>query len=455
MKLKIRTLAMIGLAAVSAAPVGIRAEEMDSDMRVRLEAIEEAIEGLNKKNEEMSKSYFEGFVNLRYDDERNPNRAYLGEQTLPTVDATRTDNNGMNGFYARRAEAKYSGKMSDTVVWSLGYDFAENKIKDMGVEIRDLALIPFLDLPEYTQVVRVGQFRMPFGILPQTSSSATLFPERAFTNGGRSNNNSQMAAVASVGERIMGLQTRHKKSNSILSYDLQAGLFNNMTQDQVAGSNRLNTGFTEQDNDGNLSYAFRAAFEHNYIYFLLPEKSKIQTGASYFVDKKDANFQTQLAAGQLLDEVYGYELLITLGPDLISQTEFLHRNNNMKGNAGPTSGVGSVSEGWYSELAWNFLPLFASDIPKGDAIQLAFRVEEQTAFDANGGFKPLTRLSQELKWSYAGGKNHTSISYFVMAPDHQYGGDYRKAGADRGTGITAPETQLVVQQQWAWETGKP
>lgn len=457
-KSSIRTLAMLGAAAVMAVPAGLRAEEGDVDMKVRLEALEEAIEGLNKKSDDMSKAFFEGFVNLRYDDERNPNRAYQGEQTLPTVDATRTDNNGQSGIYARRAEVKYSGKITDTMVYSLGYDFAENKIKDLGVEVRDLPLIPFIDLGEYMQVIRVGQYRMPFGIEPQTSSSAVIFPERAFTNGGRLNNNSQMAAVASVGERVMGVQTRHKmKYDKVFSYDLQAGLFNNMSQDMAVGQNRLQTQYPAQASDANLSYAFRLALEHDYLYFLLPEKSKIQTGASYFVDKKDANFQTQLNAGQLFDEVYGYELLINVGPTLLSQTEFLHKNVNIKGNAGPTSGVGSSAEGWYSTLAWDFLPLLSSNIEKGDALQALFRVEEQVNFDAFGGFKPLTRLSQGLKWSYAGGKNHTSITYYVMAPDHQYGGDFRQPGAtnNRGTGISAPETQLIIQQQFAWETGKP
>jgi hypothetical protein len=452
----IRSLVALSLVASMAMPAFVRAEETtENDLKVRLEALEEAVEGFNKKNEEFSKAYFEGFVNLRYDQEANPSKNYLGEQTAPTLNAARTDDNGQNGFYLRRGEAKWSGRLADTVVYSLGFDFVEGKIKDAGVEFRDVNLIPYLDMPELLQTIRLGQYRMPFGIYPQASSSAILFPERPFTNGGRLNNNSGMGAVASVGERVMGVQNRVKAKSYIISADIQAGLFNNMTQDQAATKNKLQDAFDQQDNDGNLSYAFRTAFEHNYIYGILPEKSKIQTGFSYFMDKKDANYQTGLNAGQLADEVYGLELLINVGPDLLWQTEWLHRNNNMTGNAGPASGIGSVAEGWYSEMAWNFLPLVKSEIEKGDALQLAFRIEEQVSFNAAGAWKPLTRLSQGLKWSYMGGKNHTSINYFVMAPDHQYGGDYRRAGADRGTGISAPETQIVVQQQWAWETGKP
>lgn len=438
MKHSIRTLAALGLATTLATP--LLANEMDQDLRIRLEAMEEAIEGLNAKTSGLSKANFEGFVNLRYDDERQPNRA-----TQPETPANQ-DDNGQSGIYARRAEAKFYGKLAPTATWSLGYDFAENKMKDLGVQIDDLTLVPFMDSPMLKQTVRVGQYRIPFGVVAQTSSSAILFPERSFMNGGRLNRNTQLSAATSLSERVMGVQGRWNNKNGVVDLTAQYGFFNNLAQDQAAGQNRMHTAFTNQDNDQDMSYATRLVLDHSYLNGLLPEKSKIATGFSYGKESNNPNFQSR--SGHSYSEAQGGDLVIELANKMIIwHTEWVKVLGNIT-----TAGVGSHGEAWYSDMAIDLLPLISSEIEKGDALQTLFRVEEQLVYTAAGFHKPLTRIATGLKFSYWGGKNHTSLTYYVAAPEHMYGGDFRRAGADRGTGISAPETTLVLQQQWAWDT---
>ena len=175
------------------------------------------------------------------------------------------------------------------------------------------------------------------------------------------------------------------------------------------------------------------------------------TGAGYMRDSKNAFYRAQSAGNQGYDEYVGVDLVVELSNKMVvSQTEWLHVNrlNALSGLV-----AGKDSEGWYSDLAFDWMP-FIMTPEKGDALQTIFRYEEQVAFDLNGGYVPVSRIATGFKWSYLGGKNNTSITYYVMAPDNQFGGDGRTLGLNRGTGISAPETQLIIQQQFAFETGK-
>ncbi len=446
----IARLALAG-ALLSSMAAGARAEGEDAgnDQRVRMEALEEAVEGLNEKVGELSKVKVDGFVNLRYDDERNPN--------LSTPFDTNTNNNGRNAVYSRRAEFKFAGKLSPTVSYSLGYDFTENKHKDLGIEIADIPLIPFVDLlPEYMWSLRIGQFRMPFGIAPQTSSSAIWFPERPLMFGGRKNANSQIASTGLFGERAMGLQLRQKAAlGSIVKYDLQGAYLNDLS-DQARGENGIALAFPSQITDQDFALVGRLSLEHSYLSSLLEGligASKWQTGVSYARNTTNGEFMANddgnISYAEYID-VEGY--LELFNKTLLIQSEWMSRQTGINAAAGATNS--NHKEGWYVDTAYNFLPLIidASDIAKGDSVQLIGRLESQNDFTNAGGFvRAWTRLMGSLKWNYLGGKNHTSLTYIVSAPDQMFGGDFRAVNAyDKGTGIQIPETTLIIQQQFAF-----
>lgn len=438
-----RTLAMIGLAASITAPLALRAdEESDHELKVELEAIKEEINGLKASRFDMGAMALDGFVDLRYDD----NKSYA---------AVTNNLSGLSGMYARRAEIKMSGYLGTRIVYSLGFDFTELKHKDLGVEVLDVPFLPFVDMPNYAWSIKVGQYRMPFGIAPQTSSSAIWFSERPMWNGGKN----FTGGAKLVGERVMGVQARQKvKYDGILSYDLQFGGFNNATDDQAAGVNKIQAGaapaagkglgdqvdnFKAQTTDENLSWIGRFAFTWDFLNGFLPEKSKIQTGVSYIKDSKDTIWMATTNAAQRADEIVGLEGVLNLGPQISWQSEWVSVNSGLGYGFTPTH-----VEGWNSDLSVDTLPWLASEIEKGDKLELLFRLDEQSTYPLAGAQR-VDRIGGGLKWSYLGGKNHTSINYFVDAPEQMFGGDGRTANTK------APNSYLVIQQQFAFETGKP
>ena len=476
MKINLRTLVMMGLAASITAPVALRADEAaDQDMKVKLQGIEEAIEGLNKKVDTLSGVFIEGFVDTRYDADSEPYVAN-GAQA------------GRSGFYNRRAEIKINGNVTDTSVYNLGFDFTELKLKDAGMEWRELPMIPFVDLPDYNWSLRVGQYRMPFGIYPQTSSSAIWFSDRPFLNGGGLNQDSGFPAAAKpvklLAERVMGFQGRQKvKYSGIINYDLQSGFFNSGSDDQSAGVNKVQAGanadttkpvslgsnsdsFKSQVTDNNLSYVGRLALELDFIQVMLNnmnlKKNKFQIGGSYMHDPQNKQWNSIDPSKQVLVDTTGLEFLMELANKmLVIQSEYVHATtltstdsanlvtnvySNIKGSA-------QVTEGWYAYTALDVMPIFYTPT-NGESLQLLAGIEEQSALATDTGAftHKISRLSSGLKWSYAGGKNHTSINYYVSAPDDMFGGDGR-ATADGGTGISTPETKLVIQQQFAFQNG--
>ncbi len=460
MRKSIQTLAALGLLTALISPMRAWAmdEEVDQDkdMKIRLEALEEEVKGLRGETFELNNLKTEGFVDMRYDDVRVP-----------------ANNAGLSGIYIRRAEFKMFGYLGTRMIYSLGFDFTELKHKDVGLEILDVPFLPFVDLPDYAWTIRVGQYRMPFGISPQTSSSGIMMSERPLWNGGGTSMVGQPGRI--VGERVMGVQLRQKvKYDGVLSYDLQGGGFNNATDDQTAGVNKMQVAsapknitnassitpafydnFKAQTTDQDLSWIGRFAISWDFVQAFLPEKSKIQTGVSYIYDGKN----TVWSAGKLsntvrADEVVGAELMVQLSPQFISTTEWVAANRGFGLYVDPTH-----TEGWSTDLALDFLPWIQSSVEKGDKMELLFRLEEETEYPAwnkvvnkvwvGSSANRFSRIGGGFKWSYLGGKNHTSFNYYVDAPEQMFGGD------NRGASYNAPVTTFILQQQFAFETGKP
>jgi hypothetical protein len=444
MKNSIRIAVAAGVfAGMVMGPAPLRAdEESDHDMAVKLEAMQEQINGLKNSSFDMSNTVMEGFADIRYDD-------------LKAFAPVSNTLSGTSGFYARRAEFKLSGYLGTRMIYSLGFDFTELKHKDLGVEILDVPVLPFVDAPDYAWSIKIGQYRQPFGISPQTSSSAIMFAERPMWNGGAN----QVGGTKLIAERVMGIQARQKvKYSGILSYDLQFGGFNNALDDQAAGTNAIQVGsgsapqdfkkgvsdFAAQKTDEALSWIGRFSFTWDFLNGMLPEKSKVQTGVSYIYDSANTVWMATTNAARRNNEVVGTELVINLGPQISWQSEWVGLNNGFGFGATVTH-----KEGWNSDLSIDSLPWICSTVEKGDKLEWIFRLDEESNYVAGFGAQRLDRIGAGLKWSYLGGKNHTSIDYFVDAPEQQFGGDFRTATGN------APATTLILQQQFAFDTGKP
>ncbi|MES2201069.1 MAG: porin [candidate division FCPU426 bacterium] len=433
----------LGLAALMAAGRPLVAEEemIDSarEQKIEIEALKEAVEGLTTKTEYLDRFKVEGFTDIRYDDKRTP---YTGT--------------GEAGMYIKRAEIKMNGKLAPSVTYSLGFDFAASKLKDAGVEIADINLIPTMDfLPEWTYQLRVGQYRQPFGIVPQTSSSKINLAERPMIFGGVTLTHPQAFTTKIVGERVMGLFLTHKKKlieSGMLAWELQGAVSNDVTEDQVSGATSVAAGFPLQSKDQDPSWQGRASFNSNALDFLLGEKSKIQAGMSYSRDSINSVWMASVTGTVKVDETYGAEFVLEgFNKMLIVQSEWVRQNAVIVFPKGVTKN----REGFYADVLVDVLP-FLTTPEKGDALQLIFRAEKymetKTAGLDRGGMDNLVGLAGGLKWSYMGGKNHTAINYYVQASDGQFGG-YVKGGLP---GITvasngAPSTLFLIQQQFAFE----
>jgi hypothetical protein len=404
------TIPALALAAMSGS--GLMASEMsDADMKVWRESVDERLKSLRNDVADFNKIRFDGFVNLRYDDTRTP-----------------ASGTGLSGIYIRRAEGKFTGLIVPGVVYSLGYDFPANKLKDVGLEFSEVPVIPFVDSGLAARV-RLGQFRIPFGIMPQTSSSATFLPERPLIFSGGN---------AVVGERVMGLQGRTTRKLGFINLEAHAGGFNNATQDATAGQTSIGGQYSAQATDNDLSWVFRTVIAWEFLKAFLPEKSSLSTGASFVRDSRNTVWMASMPNQQFFDEVQGGDVKLALGSQILLQGEFARILKNIG-----ASGVQSEREGWYADLIVDLLPWIASDIAKGDKLELILHLEDVTTFPLAGAMRS-SRVGGGVKWSYWGGKNHTSVNYLVDGPNQNFG--------ESPTG--PPVTRFIIQQQYAFDNGK-
>jgi hypothetical protein len=404
------TIPALALAAMSGS--GLMASEMsDADMKVWRESVDERVKSLRNDVADFNKIRFDGFVNLRYDDTRTP-----------------ASGTGLSGIYIRRAEGKFTGLIVPGVVYSLGYDFPANKLKDVGLEFSEVPVIPFVDSGLAARV-RLGQFRIPFGIMPQTSSSATFLPERPLIFSGGN---------AVVGERVMGLQGRTTRKLGFINLEAHAGGFNNATQDATAGQTSIGGQYSAQATDNDLSWVFRTVIAWEFLKAFLPEKSSLSTGASFVRDSRNTVWMASMPNQQFFDEVQGGDVKLALGSQILLQGEFARILKNIG-----ASGVQSEREGWYADLIVDLLPWIASDIAKGDKLELILHLEDVTTFPLAGAMRS-SRVGGGVKWSYWGGKNHTSVNYLVDGPNQNFG--------ESPTG--PPVTRFIIQQQYAFDNGK-
>jgi len=195
--------------------------------------------------------------------------------------------------------------------------------------------------------------------------------------------------------------------------------------------------------DQDWSPAARLALSLDFLASLMPDKSKLVLGASYLRDTQNAKYMAQLASDAKFDEIYGLDAKLDLAQGrLVALFEYVRLLDDIG-----SGGLSDQSESWFSELALDMLPWLKSERTAGEALKLAVRLEDQNEFKAvSGEFDyRVSRLGLGLQWCYLGGKNQTSLTYFVDARDQMFGGD------GRGPVALPPGTMLVLQQQFAFE----
>lgn len=420
-------------------------EQVKYDEKTEIEALKLAVanlttktDGLTSKTSVLDKVKIEGLVDLRFDDSR---------QTYKRT--------GSEGVYGRRAEAKIFGKLSPAVTYSLGFDFVEAKMKDFGVEIADVQLIPFTNLtPGWTYQLKLGQYRQPFGIVPQTSSSATNLAERPMIFGGATLLNPGGVTGTNtkiVGERVMGAFVSHKKKlvDNVLSWEVQ-GAVANSNEDQAVGKNKLGAtdAFPAQILDESPTLQARVGLGLDLI--------STKVGMSYIADSRNLGWNTADPTRQRTSEIIGYECQTAIANNmLILQGEYVHAQNlSSTGSALAPVGKNTSQDGYYVDVLFDVLPIFTAP-EKGDALQLIFRVERYWEQDKTAtvgpayGYLNLSGLAGGIKWSYLGGKNHTAVNYYIQANDGMYGG-YTAPQYGTAPDIGMPSSLLVVQQQVAF-----
>jgi hypothetical protein len=269
------------------------------------------------------------------------------------------------GLYARRVEAKLTAKLFNGGSAVLGYDFAENKLKDLGLEWEG-----------YGAKLQAGQFRQKFGVEPQAGSARTWFAERALIYGGTQ----PLGPVAKlVSERVMGLHGGYKKKWGGFGVDLGASLAGNLTEDQAAGKNKLGStdAFPKQAAEEQPSYVGRAGVEAELAWL------KLKLGAS----------GGRESLGARADDLAGLDFSADLGGLWKWQAEWASIRPR---------------EGWVLQQSLEPLRLFMKEAP---AVELLGRLEGLP--DALGA------VTAGIKWTYAG-KQHLLLQYSAYYPRQDF-----------------------------------
>jgi hypothetical protein len=365
------------------------------------------LDGLKARIDDIQKAWHvEGYTQLRYDDQQYK----ISGIAAPNSGKYRVGSDGTKpvntrGAYIKKFEIKTSGEVVKNLKWVAGYDFAEGKVKDLGTEWSHL---PALIGAEWT--LKVGQFRQPFGIEPQTGTPQLAFHERSLINGGASPLTPPASAAWNtqlIGERVLGIQVL--KSRDFGKFGVNAALAaSDDGGDQAKGSNSLATGFPSQFNDENPTLTGRLGVSCG-----LWGGHKL--GVSYQRNSKDTVFMASSPAAQSFDETLGLDWRCEIGKKAFAQAEWIGQNAGING----ASGLTARREGWYAESGANLLGIF---VPQAsDKLELLGRYERvNTNLHAVTYSPTLTAATAGIKWTY--GKNsQTSLNYTAYGVDDDFG----------------------------------
>jgi hypothetical protein len=423
--------ALAGLAMVPA--WSLRADDSSDDqmedLRSTLGILTQQFNELKKWSDEMPKPEIN--VDMRYDYQRynkvTVNGSTVGPKTSGFVP-------GAAGMYAKRTELKFKAPVPSMswMTYELQYDFSGMKLEDLGVTLTNLSFWPMVETPGWSWELKAGQYRQPFGIEPQTSSSATYFPERSMLNGGAN----PFGFSKLVKERVMGLHFKHKKDLGLFGYNLavtvandtenSAGLDLTPTTSSLGGWGAVPTGKTGQFVDQDPSEFGRFGLETSMpLSSMLPFGTKVAVGASALHNSENTAVWASSGAAEAWSDVYGLDLAIdtfqigsgtNMAPALKLQAEWAGKNNFKA-----TTGLTNRAEAWYALFdlePWRFLDVNA---PK---VELLGRYESVMAsVDTPTAYPSDQAVSLGLRYQFVG-KNYTSINYTTYA----VGGDFTAMG---------------------------
>ena len=366
------------------------------------------IDGLKAKIDEIQRAWhIEGYTQLRYDDQQYKISGIAAPNSgQDLIGSAGTTSVNTRGAYIKKFEIKTSGEVLKNLKWVAGYDFVEGKVKDLGTEWSHL---PALMGTEWT--LKVGQFRQPFGIEPQTGTPNLAFHERSLINGGAS----PLTPAASVavnpqliGERVLGIQAL--KSRDFGKFGVNAAFaVSNDGSDQVKGGNTLALGFPAQITDENPTLTGRLGFSCDF------GGTHNKLGVSYQRNSKDTTFMASAPAAQSIDESLGLDWRHEHGKKAFAQIEWIGQNAGINGATGLTA----RKEGWYAESGVNILGIF---VPQAaDKLELLGRYERVNTNVHAAGYSPtITAATTGVKWTY--GKNsQTSVNYTAYGVDDNFG----------------------------------
>ncbi len=141
----------------------------------------------------------------------------LSQDTAQTSPKQLPGGTGSSGTFVRRAELYAKGKVVSGLTYEFVYDLSASTdpVRDAFV---DLKYIPMVD-------VRVGQFRIPFGIENQTSSKKLLFVDRMLWTS-PDNEQASSKVVTSLGsgllqERDLGMRLSGKPLDGPVAIEYQ------------------------------------------------------------------------------------------------------------------------------------------------------------------------------------------------------------------------------------------
>jgi hypothetical protein len=339
---------------------------------------------------------FEAFAHLRYDSQ---------------------DSKRVRGLYARRVETKLVAKLWDQANGVFGYDFAENKLKDLGLELDGLPLWPGAD--DWRWKLQVGQFRQKFGIEPQTGSTKVWFAERALVYGGAQPTTYTVKLVA---ERAMGLHALQQKSFGPLVYSLGLSVANDLSEDQAVGKNRISPAdaFPKQSTDENPSFSSRLGLDLNLGAF------KAGVGGSYARDNQNNAFLATKPADQRFDEILGWDLSAEVAKLWKLQGEWV-ASNALRGDLG----LSARREGWVLQQSLQPWRFFSPEAPQ---VELLARYES-LAPNVHLGARSLGAATAGLKWAYGDGRQQLLLQYTAYALNNDF-------GAAAGTELWVLQQQL-------------
>ena len=437
MKNSIRNLAMLGLAAGLALTGSVRAAEGESNAND--EAMEELRATLGNMSAQLNdlksnegKAVKWGInTDLRYD--YQPYAAATAASPAKPLAVPYTTANGVVGMYAKRVELEATGKINEDAEWNLQFDFVGLKVEDLGVDAKNLSLLPFVSVSGYTWEAKLGLYRQAFGLENQVGSSSTPFPERAMINGGA--NPEKYGKLAY--ERAMGLQMIQSHSFGPIGYKLQLEAANNV-KDQDPGSptgGQFVGGSTDSmglKTDQDPTEMGRLGIDLNFF----PSIAKLNLGASALHNSVNTALMTADPTKQFWNDNIGYDATLVI--PIVQSTVWAEwvSQNNFKNS--PLAGTFiNRQEGWYVVNTMKPLAFFNKDWTQLD---LNMRLESfVNDVDAAANAAPWQVSSEQaasigLKYYYAG-KTYTSINYTAYGLN----GDYSAVGAG---------SLLVLQQQF-------